>query len=166
MRVLDVGCGWGSFAIQAAREHGATVTGITLSEAQAALARERVQQAGVGERVDIRVTDYRQLAHSSFDAIASIGMSEHVGDNRIDVYARTLFALLRPGGVLLNHAIAALDPDADSLEDLFSTRYVFRRAAAVVTRAAGARAGGLSHRACGGLQGRLCGDARPLGTAA
>jgi cyclopropane-fatty-acyl-phospholipid synthase len=125
MRVLDVGCGWGSFAIHAAREHGATVTGITLSEAQAALARERVQQAGVGERVDIRVTDYRQLAHSSFDAIASIGMSEHVGDNRIDVYARTLFALLRPGGVLLNHAIAALDPDADSLEDLFSTRYVF-----------------------------------------
>jgi len=125
MRVLDVGCGWGSFAIHAAREYGATVTGITLSEPQAQLARERVQEAGVSELVDIRVADYRQLPSGSFDAIASIGMAEHVGDSQIDVYARSLFALLRPGGVLLNHAIAALDPDATPLEDLFSTRYVF-----------------------------------------
>ncbi len=125
MRVLDVGCGWGSFAIHAAREHDAIVTGITLSEPQADLARERVAQAGVEDRVEIRVADYRRLPSASFDAIASIGMSEHVGHNRIDTYARSLFALLRPGGVLLNHAIAALDPDADSLEDIFSTRYVF-----------------------------------------
>jgi cyclopropane-fatty-acyl-phospholipid synthase len=125
MRVLDVGCGWGSFAIHAAREHDAIVTGITLSELQAELARERVAQAGVGDRVEIRVADYRRLPSASFDAIASIGMSEHVGDNRIDTYARSLFGLLRPGGVLLNHAIAALDPDATPLEDIFSTRYVF-----------------------------------------
>jgi len=125
MRVLDVGCGWGSFAIHAAREHGVSVLGITLSEQQAALARRRVEEAGVSDSVEIRVADYRSLPQSSFDAIASIGMAEHVGDSQIDVYARTLLSLLRPGGVLLNHAIAALDPDAEPLEDLFSTRYVF-----------------------------------------
>ncbi len=125
MRVLDVGCGWGSFAIYAAREHGVEVTGITLSEPQAQLARERVAAAGLADRVTIRVQDYRELPHGSFDAIASIGMAEHVGERQIDVYARSLFALLAPGGVLLNHAIAALSPDDKPLEDLFSTRYVF-----------------------------------------
>jgi cyclopropane-fatty-acyl-phospholipid synthase len=125
MRVLDVGCGWGSFAIHAAREHGVSVTGITLSAPQAELARERVGRAGLTEMIEIQVADYRQLAPSSFDAIASIGMSEHVGDSQIDRYARSLFELLRPGGMLLNHAIAALDPTADPFEDLFSLRYVF-----------------------------------------
>jgi cyclopropane-fatty-acyl-phospholipid synthase len=125
MRVLDVGCGWGSFAMHAAREHGVEVVGITLSEPQAERARERVAEAGLSEQIEIRVQDYRELPQASFDAIASIGMSEHVGDAQIDVYARSLFGLLRPGGVLLNHAIAALDPYATPLEDLFSTRYVF-----------------------------------------
>ncbi len=125
MRVLDVGCGWGSFAIHAAREYGARVTGITLSEPQAELARERVMQAGLEEMVEIRLADYRELPASSFDAIASIGMAEHVGESQIDRYAGSLFALLRPGGLILNHAIAALDPSAEPLEDLFSTRYVF-----------------------------------------
>jgi cyclopropane-fatty-acyl-phospholipid synthase len=125
MHVLDVGCGWGSFAIHAAEHHGVTVTGITLSPPQAELARERVARAGLAERIEIRVADYRQLPPSSFDAIASIGMAEHVGESRIDLYAQSLFALLRPGGLLLNHAIAALDPEDEPLEDLFSTRYVF-----------------------------------------
>ena len=125
MRLLDVGCGWGSFAMYAARNHGVTVTGVTLSEAQAALARERVNQAGLAEQVEIRVADYRTLPRSSFDAIASIGMSEHVGERQIDRYAQTLFGVLRPGGVLLNHAIALLDPSDEPLEDKFSMRYVF-----------------------------------------
>jgi cyclopropane-fatty-acyl-phospholipid synthase len=125
MRVLDVGCGWGSFAIHAAREYGVEVTGITLSGPQAERARERVAAAGLAEKVEIRVADYRELAPSSFDAIASIGMSEHVGENQIDRYADSLFRLLRPGAPLLNHAIAALDPNHDPHEDLFSTRYVF-----------------------------------------
>jgi cyclopropane-fatty-acyl-phospholipid synthase len=125
MRVLDVGCGWGSFAIHAARHYGVTVTGITLSPAQAKLAREKVLAAGVGGQVEIRVADYRQLPRSSFDAIASIGMAEHVGESQIDIYAQTLFGLLRPGGLLLNHAIAVFDPDDKPLEDVFSMRYVF-----------------------------------------
>jgi cyclopropane-fatty-acyl-phospholipid synthase len=124
-RLLDVGCGWGSFAIHAARQYGVTVTGVTLSEAQAVLARQRVSEAGLDDQIEIRVQDYRQLPRSSFDAIASIGMSEHVGAAQIDLYAQSLFTLLRPGGLLLNHAIAALDPNHKPLEDIFSTRYVF-----------------------------------------
>lgn len=125
MRVLDVGCGWGSFAIHAAKTYDVTVTGITLSPPQAELARAKVASAGVEDRVQIHVADYRQLLASSFDAIASIGMAEHVGESQIDLYARSLFALLRPGGLLLNHAIAALDPNDEPLEDVFSTRYIF-----------------------------------------
>jgi cyclopropane-fatty-acyl-phospholipid synthase len=125
MRVLDVGCGWGSFAIHAVREYGVEVVGITLSGPQSERARERVAEAGLSEKIEIRVQDYRQLPQGSFDAIASIGMSEHVGEAQVDVYAQGLFDLLRPGGTLLNHAIAALDPNAEPLEDLFSTRYVF-----------------------------------------
>jgi cyclopropane-fatty-acyl-phospholipid synthase len=127
-RVLDVGCGWGSLAIHAAREHGVHVTGITLSEPQAALARERARAAGVADRVDIHVMDYRALAGEPFDAIASIGMVEHVGNVNIDAYAATLAALLRPGGRLLNHGIARLrvgEPEAGP----FSERYVFPDAA-------------------------------------
>jgi cyclopropane-fatty-acyl-phospholipid synthase len=125
MRVLDVGCGWGSFAVHAARNHGVSVTGVTLSPPQAEVARRKAAEAGVAEQVEILVADYRHLPRSSFDAIASIGMAEHVGESQIDLYARSLFTLLRPGGRLLNHAIAALDPDHEPLEDIFSTRYVF-----------------------------------------
>ena len=123
-RVLDVGCGWGSFPIHAAKEHGARVVGITLSPAQADEARRRVEAAGVADRVEIRLMDYRDLAGERFDAIASIGMVEHVGAAQIDVYARTLAGLLEPGGRLLNHGIARLrhsDPEAGP----FSERYVF-----------------------------------------
>ena len=126
MTLLDVGCGWGSFAIHAAQNHGVKVTGLTLSPSQAELAREKVAAAGCSEQVEILVADYRELSGgSSFDAIASIGMSEHVGDSQIDRYAASLYALLRPGGVLLNHAISALDPEYESLDDEFSMRYVF-----------------------------------------
>ena len=123
-RVLDVGSGWGSFAIHAARRYGARVVGITLSEPQALLARERAQAAGVGDRVEFRVADYRDLAGERFDAIASIGMVEHVGEERIDEYAARLARLLSSGGRLLNHGIARLrhtDPTAGP----FSERYVF-----------------------------------------
>ena len=124
-RVLDVGCGWGSFAIHAAQQHGARVVGITLSRTQAELARQRVAEAGVADRVQIRFADYRDVADGPYDAIASIGMVEHVGDAQIDRYARTLAGLLAPGGHLLNHGIAALDPATDPTDDSVSDRYVF-----------------------------------------
>jgi cyclopropane-fatty-acyl-phospholipid synthase len=127
-RVLDVGCGWGSFAIHAASRHGVEVLGITLSEPQAALARRRVAERGLEDSVEIRVADYRELDAGPFDAIASIGMVEHVGASQIDLYADRLARLLRPGGRLLNHGIARLrhgDPEAGA----FSERYVFPDAA-------------------------------------
>src|SRR5215212_2331325 len=107
-RVLDVGCGWGAFALHAASRHGVHVTGITLSPAQAARARERAAEAGVADKVEIRVMDYRELRGERFDAIASIGMVEHVGAVNIDDYAQTLANLLDRDGRLLNHGIARL----------------------------------------------------------
>jgi cyclopropane-fatty-acyl-phospholipid synthase len=124
-RVLDVGCGWGSFAIHAATHHDARVVGITLSRSQAELARRRVADAGVADRVEIRFADYRAIDDGPFDAIASIGMVEHVGDAQIDRYAGTLARLLAPGGRLLNHGIATLDAGYDPADDVFSDRYVF-----------------------------------------
>ena len=124
-RVLDVGCGWGSFAIHAARNYGVQVTGITLSEEQAALARSKVQAAGLSDRVEIRVADYRALSDAPFDAIASIGMVEHVGESQIDRYAEALWSRLRPGGALLNHGIALLRLSDDPTDDEFTNRYVF-----------------------------------------
>ena len=123
-RVLDVGCGWGSFALHAASKHGVHVTGITLSPAQASRAQERVREAGLEDNVDIRLADYRELQAEPFDAIASIGMVEHVGETQIDVYAERLAELLTPGGRLLNHGITRqrhTDPAAGD----FSERYVF-----------------------------------------
>ena len=127
-RVLDVGCGWGSFPIHAATRHGVRVVGITLSEPQARLARERAHEAGVGDRVEFRVMDYRELRGERFDAIASIGMVEHVGSERIDLYAQQLAALLGPGGRLLNHGIARLR-HGEAEAGGFSERYVFPDAA-------------------------------------
>jgi cyclopropane-fatty-acyl-phospholipid synthase len=123
-RVLDVGCGWGAFALHAAGRHGAHVTGITLSPAQAELAHRRVADAGLEDRVEIRLADYRELDAEPFDAIASIGMVEHVGEAQIDVYATRLAALLKPGGRLLNHGIARLR-HTDAPAGDFSERYVF-----------------------------------------
>ena len=137
-RVLDVGCGWGSFAIHAATRHDVEVLGITLSPPQAERARERVAELGLAERIEIRVADYRALDEGPFDAIASIGMVEHVGASKIDLYAERLAALLRPGGRLLNHGIARLrhgEPEAGP----FSERYVFPDAAPLhVSRVLGA----------------------------
>ena len=127
-RVLDVGCGWGSFAMHAAANHGVSVVGITLSEPQASLARARAAERGLTDRVDIRVMDYRDLADEPFDAVASIGMVEHVGSAQIDTYARQLARLVKPGRRVLNHGIARLrvgDPEAGP----FSERYVFPDAA-------------------------------------
>jgi cyclopropane-fatty-acyl-phospholipid synthase len=124
-RVLDVGCGWGSFAIHAAKNHGARVLGVTLSAPQAMLGEQRARSAGVAELVTLRVADYRELSEEPFDAISSIGMVEHVGAERIDLYASLLAGLLRPGGRLLNHGIAKLQDLDTKDEGPFSERFVF-----------------------------------------
>jgi cyclopropane-fatty-acyl-phospholipid synthase len=124
-RVLDVGCGWGSFAMHAARHYGVRALGVTLSEAQVKLGRERVRAAGLEDQVELRLSDYRDLAGQQFDAISSIGMVEHVGEERIDLYMHTLHDLLKPGGRLLNHGIAKLMDFDTKDEGAFSERFVF-----------------------------------------
>ncbi|MEU5594659.1 class I SAM-dependent methyltransferase [Streptomyces sp. NPDC020298] len=126
-RLLDVGCGWGSMAIHAAREHGVSVVGVTLSQEQAAYARKRIADEGLTDRVEIRVQDYRDVTDGPYDAISSIGMAEHVGAERYLEYATALYALLGPGGRLLNHQIARRpqrDESAYSLSE-FIDAYVF-----------------------------------------
>ncbi|MEU6893456.1 cyclopropane-fatty-acyl-phospholipid synthase family protein [Streptomyces sp. NPDC046557] len=126
-RLLDVGCGWGSMALHAAREYGVQVTGITLSQEQAVYARKRAAEEGLADRIDIRVQDYRDVKDGPFDAISSIGMAEHVGAARYREYAHTLHALLRPGGRLLNHQIGRPpEPDEEAYRvDEFIDAYVF-----------------------------------------
>ncbi|MFF0735851.1 class I SAM-dependent methyltransferase [Streptomyces chartreusis] len=127
MRLLDVGCGWGSMAMHAAREYGVSVVGITLSQEQAAYARKRVADEGLTDRVEIRVQDYRDVGDGPYDAISSIGMAEHVGAERYLEYADVLHRLLKPGGRLLNHQIARRPQrDESSYEvDDFIDAYVF-----------------------------------------
>jgi cyclopropane-fatty-acyl-phospholipid synthase len=124
-RVLDVGCGWGSFAIHAAERYGVKVLGITLSEPQVVYARRRARELGLTDRVDFQIADYRALRSERFDAVASIGMVEHVGEERIDLYAARLAKLVKPGGRLLNHGIAQLQHGGDEAAGPFSERYVF-----------------------------------------
>ncbi|MGD3109234.1 class I SAM-dependent methyltransferase [Streptomyces sp. YGL11-2] len=126
-RLLDVGCGWGSMVLHAAREYGVRAVGITLSEEQATYARKRIADAGLADRIEIRVQDYREVRDEPFDAISSIGMAEHVGRARYAEYASALYALLKPGGRLLNHQIARrpLADEETYRVDAFIDRYVF-----------------------------------------
>ncbi|MFE1256526.1 class I SAM-dependent methyltransferase [Streptomyces fungicidicus] len=126
-RLLDVGCGWGSMAVHAARDHGVDVVGVTLSQEQAAYARKRVADEGLTDRIEIRVQDYRDVTDGPYDAISSIGMAEHVGSRRYLEYATALHRLLKPGGRLLNHQIARR-PQRDETTyrvDDFIDAYVF-----------------------------------------
>jgi len=123
-RLLDIGCGWGSLLIHAAERYGVRGVGVTLSPSQAALARERIAAAGLADRIEIRVQDYREIRDDPFDKIASVGMYEHVGRAELQHYAETLHSLLRPGGLVLNHGIARLHSEPPP-PDTFLTRYVF-----------------------------------------
>jgi len=128
MTLLDVGCGWGSLVLHAAQHHGVRAVGITLSHEQAALARKRVAEAGLTDRVEIREQDYREVTDEPYDAIASVGMAEHVGSRELPRYARLLAGLLRPRGRLLNHAIASRPSPPHAPEEQrssFIDRYVF-----------------------------------------
>jgi cyclopropane-fatty-acyl-phospholipid synthase len=126
MRVLDVGCGWGTFALHAARNYGVHVVGVTLSHEQAQYASQRMIDEGVGDLVEIRVQDYRDVSDGPYDAVSSIGMAEHVGAAMMPSYAALLYGLLRPEGRLLNHAISRRPGHpADFSKTSFIDRYVF-----------------------------------------
>jgi cyclopropane-fatty-acyl-phospholipid synthase len=123
-RVLDVGCGWGSFALHAAQHYGASVVGVTLSPAQARWGRDRVAAAGLEDRIEIRLQDYRDVRDGTFDGIASVGMFEHVGSSKSAEYFATMRRLLGPEGRLLNHAISSVGGSRIGPRS-FIGRYVF-----------------------------------------
>jgi cyclopropane-fatty-acyl-phospholipid synthase len=107
-RLLDLGCGWGGLLMHAARNYGAKAFGITLSVPQAEVARQRIQEAGLGDRCRVEVCDYRDLETGlEFDKVVSVGMFEHVGEALLPEYFRQAWLRLRSGGVFLNHGIAA-----------------------------------------------------------
>jgi cyclopropane-fatty-acyl-phospholipid synthase len=108
-RLLDVGCGWGALIIHAVQHYGVTALGITLSDAQATLARERIAAAGLSDRCRVEIRDYRALGDLQFDKISSIGMIEHVGVDHLPAYFAALHRALMPGGLLLNHGIVSVD---------------------------------------------------------
>ena len=123
-RVLDVGCGWGSLALHAARCYGAQVVGVTLSPAQARAAQDRVAAAGLESQVEIRLQDYRDVRDGPFDGVASVGMFEHVGSSRSAAYFGAMRTLLKPQGRLLNHAISSVGGSGIGPRS-FIGRYVF-----------------------------------------
>ncbi len=101
MRLLDVGCGWGSLALHAAEHYGAQVVAVTISPSQVELVTERIAERGLAGRVELRLQDYRDLTEQDVDAVASIEMGEHVGEDHYPTYAATMFGALKPGGRLL-----------------------------------------------------------------
>jgi cyclopropane-fatty-acyl-phospholipid synthase len=109
MRVLDIGCGWGGMALTLARDFGARVTGITLSEEQFRYARSRAQREGLANQVDFQLVDYRAV-EGQFDRIVSVGMFEHVGVPQYDTFFAKLRALLVEDGVALVHSIGRTLP--------------------------------------------------------
>jgi cyclopropane-fatty-acyl-phospholipid synthase len=123
-RLLDIGCGWGSLIIHAAQHYGVRAVGVTLSEEQAKLARERVAEAGLSDLIEVRIQDYREVDDGPYDKIASIGMYEHVGASQLDNYMATVARLGRPGGLALHHGICRMQ-DEEEQPNTFITRYVF-----------------------------------------
>ncbi|MET9267265.1 cyclopropane-fatty-acyl-phospholipid synthase family protein [Amycolatopsis sp. NPDC004079] len=101
MRLLDVGCGWGSLLVHAAKHHGVEAVGVTISAEQVQHVKNRLAQHDLDDRVEVRRQDYRELAGDSFDAVASIEMGEHVGEDNYPTYTATLFRMLKPAGRLL-----------------------------------------------------------------
>ncbi len=125
MRLLDVGCGWGTMAIYAAEHYGVHAVGVTLSRQQAEYATDTVKRAGLDDRVEIRVQDYRDVHDGPYDAVSSIGMFEHVGLARLGEYFECLSALVRPEGRVLNHGISRPPARRAHMRRSFIDRYVF-----------------------------------------
>lgn len=127
MRLLDVGCGWGGMVLHASKHHGVEAVGVTISQNQADLAAERVDDAGLSGRIEIRLQDYRDVRDGPFDAISSIGMFEHVGSRRLGQYFAKMTDLLAPRGRIVNHAISRIKTERRGIihRRRFIERYVF-----------------------------------------
>ena len=126
MRLLDVGCGWGGMVVHATRHYGVKALGVTLSREQVEWGRHAIEEAGLGNRAEIRHLDYRDVREGGFDAISSIGLTEHVGRAQMPAYFAFLRSKLRPRGRLLNHCITRPDNLYPSLlRGGFIDRYVF-----------------------------------------
>jgi cyclopropane-fatty-acyl-phospholipid synthase len=126
-KFLDIGCGWGALVIYAAQNYGVMAHGITLSEQQLSVARERIAEAGLEDRVRVELKDYRELKEASaYDKIASVGMFEHVGLKNLPLYFEIVHRLLKPSGLLLNHGITHAQAGwSKNLSTRFINRYVF-----------------------------------------
>jgi cyclopropane-fatty-acyl-phospholipid synthase len=124
MRLLDVGCGWGGMVMHAAAEHGVKALGVTLSRNQAEWAQAEIERRGLGGLAEVRHCDYRDAPESQFDAISSIGLTEHIGRGNLRAYFASLHTRLRPEGRLLNHCITEPRTPTKRL-DPFIARYVF-----------------------------------------
>jgi cyclopropane-fatty-acyl-phospholipid synthase len=124
MRLLDVGCGWGGMVMHAAAEHGVKALGVTLSRNQAEWAQAEIERRGLGDLAEVRHLDYRDAPESEFDAISSIGLTEHIGKDNLRSYFSSLHERLKPGGRLLNHCITQPRTPTRKL-DAFIARYVF-----------------------------------------
>ncbi|MDE2480899.1 MAG: class I SAM-dependent methyltransferase [bacterium] len=124
MTLLDIGCGWGALVIAAAKR-GARALGITLSRIQHEEANRRIEALSLGDRARVELLDYRDLGERRFDRIASIGMVEHVGREKLPEYFRAAFAALRPGGLFLNHGITEQSPGRIGPSNPFIRRHVF-----------------------------------------
>ncbi len=124
-RLLDVGCGWGGMVMHAAAEYGVKALGVTLSRNQAEWAQAEIERRGLGGLAEVRHCDYRDAPESHFDAISSIGLTEHIGKNNLPSYFASLSTRLRPEGRLLNHCITQPRTPAKRRLDPFIARYVF-----------------------------------------
>ena len=126
MRLLDVGCGWGGMVMHAARHYGVKALGVTLSKQQAEWAQKAIAEAGLSDVAEVRFLDYRDVKETEFDAISSIGLTEHIGKSNLPFYFSFLYRKLKPGGRMLNHTITRPDNTEASLRsEGFINRYVF-----------------------------------------
>jgi len=125
MRLLDVGCGWGGMAKHAAANYGVKVLGVTLARQQAEWGAKAVAEAGLAGQAEIRHSDYRDVRESGFDAVSSIGLTEHIGLANLPAYFTFLASKLRPGGRLLNHSITRPTGLESARAGGFIDRYVF-----------------------------------------
>jgi cyclopropane-fatty-acyl-phospholipid synthase len=126
MRLLDVGCGWGGMVMHAAREYGVKALGVTLSAQQAAWAQAAIEREGLSKLAEVRHLDYRDVPETGFDAVSSIGLTEHIGKRNLPAYFSFLYRKLNVGGRLLNHCITRPNNTEPPIrKEGFINRYVF-----------------------------------------